>query len=340
MASRSKVRNDALPADQIEEILDDLEQQLERCKVLYEQHFLGIQKMPPHQLHKRIERVILQFTQQRISNTALRFRFNNLSQKYGAYNTYWMRTMRQIEQGTYTRHIARAHRRAQAQGLDTPDELLASLPKRLREKMMRDRERLAEREAKDAARKRKPSESQGPAMVRQAKPHFHELDAGDLDDMSAMFAEAEAAVAKPPPAPEPAGDDDDFDLEARFAAITSALPKAPPPKPPPKPPPIPRAPATSSMPSKEQLRARYQQPKPAAAPPPGMTEAQTRQLYNQYVQAQKMVGADTSKVSYDKLMRTLQKQAPAIMKQHNAKAVDFSVVVKDNTVVLKAKPKK
>ena len=48
----------------------------------------------------------------------------------------------------------------------------------------------------------------------------------------------------------------------------------------------------------------------------------------------------TDNVSYAKLLRTLNKQAPQIMKQHGAKAVEFNVVIKEDRVVLKAKPKK
>jgi hypothetical protein len=52
------------------------------------------------------------------------------------------------------------------------------------------------------------------------------------------------------------------------------------------------------------------------------------------------VGERTDNLSYDKLVSTLSKQAPAIMKQHNARGVEFNVVVKGDKVVLKAKPKK
>jgi len=64
--------------------------------------------------------------------------------------------------------------------------------------------------------------------------------------------------------------------------------------------------------------------------PPGMSEHDTR----------KLVGERTDNVSYNKLLRTLNKQAPQIMKQHGAKAVEFNVVIKEDRVVLKAKPKK
>ena len=64
------------------------------------------------------------------------------------------------------------------------------------------------------------------------------------------------------------------------------------------------------------------------------------QLYRRYVQARKVVGESVDNLSYEKLMNTLSKQAPAIMKQHQASGVEFNIVIKDNKVVLKAKPKK
>ena len=71
-----------------------------------------------------------------------------------------------------------------------------------------------------------------------------------------------------------------------------------------------------------------------------MTEDESRKLYSRYVQARKLVGERTDNLSYDRLMKTLNKQAPQIMKQHNASGVQFGIVIKGDKVVLKAKPKK
>jgi hypothetical protein len=73
--------------------------------------------------------------------------------------------------------------------------------------------------------------------------------------------------------------------------------------------------------------------------PPGMSEKQCRELHARYTKARELVG-DRSEVSYDKLLATLNKQAPAIMKEHGAKGVDFQVVVRGDKVILKAKPVK
>src|SRR5262245_42203009 len=83
----------------IEEQLELLDQQLDRLKVMYEQYFMGIQKMAPAQLHRDVERGIRELTQAQIRNTALRYRFTTISQKFGSYNTYWRRTMSEIENG-------------------------------------------------------------------------------------------------------------------------------------------------------------------------------------------------------------------------------------------------
>jgi hypothetical protein len=81
-------------------------------------------------------------------------------------------------------------------------------------------------------------------------------------------------------------------------------------------------------------------PTPSAASPiPGMSEADTRSLYARYIKAREVVGEKSDPMSYDKLLRTLSSQAPKILKEHKAAGVEFNVVIKDNKVVLKAKPK-
>ena len=74
-------------------------------------------------------------------------------------------------------------------------------------------------------------------------------------------------------------------------------------------------------------------------PPPGMTDADVNALYAKYVQAKEAVGEKAGPGAYSKLLKTISAQAPKIMQQYKAKGVDFSVVVKDNQVIIKAKPK-
>jgi hypothetical protein len=82
-------------------------------------------------------------------------------------------------------------------------------------------------------------------------------------------------------------------------------------------------------------------PAPAAPqkPPPGMTDADVNALYAKYVKAKEMVGEKIGPGEHNKLLKTINAQAPKIMEQYKAKGVDFSVVVKDNQVIIRAKPK-
>src|SRR5690349_11853471 len=113
---------------------------MERLKTLYEQYFLGMQKQAPSHIHSDIERRIRDLMQVQIRNTGLRYRFATIQQKFGSYNNYWRRTLRQIENGTYIRQLQKIGRRAAETGEEIPEEILAAMPKRMREQVKRDRE--------------------------------------------------------------------------------------------------------------------------------------------------------------------------------------------------------
>lgn len=431
---------------ELAEQLETVEKLLDRTKVLYEQYFMGIQKLPPSQLHRDIERKVRELTQRQIRNTSLRYRLTNVTQKFGVYNTYWRRTLRQIEQGTYVRDVARAQRRARRRGEDVPEEILAAMPKRMRDRVLRDRDLLAKRTEREGLDAEGASDSDG--TVRQQRPHAHQVDDAALNDdfdLDALFAnltsKAESAIdalsdttasapeppAKPPSPPAATGANGDepdestqpfrpierpskasrrpppevlspADLPRRKRArtaqpvadaapaptprepsrprkrastgspIPAALPRepsrprkraatAPPipaalPREPSRPrkraataPPIP--PAVPREPSRPRKRASTAPPVPpapgrsasGASLPPGMTEDKARSLYQRFLKARKQVGKSTD-VRYDDLVKTLNRQAPALMKQHKAKGVEFDVMVEDDKVILKAKPKR
>jgi hypothetical protein len=371
VALGSDIKRGQQTPEEVEETLEGLEKLIERTKVMYEQYFMGIQKMAPAQLHRDVERKVRELTQQQIRNTGLRFRFQTLSQKFGAYNTYWKRTLREIEQGRYVRDLVRVKRKAEQNGEDLPEELLAKLPKLVQDRIRRDRARLAERtqaERDDAA-------AAAPALAevsRAPRPAVHHIDESAAADASALFG------------------DDDLDMDNLFGALTSESLEPPPPSPRPAPPPPAKVEARPAPPAKVEAprpvtrpmdiiprsmpkmsapitrpvgavpppsppgaakpsavvpppipSAAQKPPAPPAAaappPPPGMSEAQARELHARYVKARQMVG-EKEPVAYDKLMATLGKQAPTIMKEHGAKGVEYQVVVRGEKVILKAKP--
>src|SRR5207302_6900442 len=109
----------------LEDVLSDLVIRMERVKVLYERYFMGIEKIEPLTLRKEIQRMMLTLQQEYIRNTGLRFKFNTMLQKWNIYLTYWNRILREIENGTYVRHLAKAQRAAAREGKELPPELLA-----------------------------------------------------------------------------------------------------------------------------------------------------------------------------------------------------------------------
>ncbi len=473
----------------IEELLDALDTTLDRVKVLYEQYFLGIQKQPPTSLHSDVERKLRELTQMQIRNTGLRYRFATLQQKFGSYNSYWRRTVRQIENGTYARNLSKVGRQAALSGQAIPEEILAAMPKRMREQVKRDREgALAIQRLRDKGAGAAPGDDEllladddPPALISEptelrrsavTAAGAHILKEDPEFNIDAYFTEVESEAATPPssaPLAEPAAPATPAGVRAaaigtgrkspasipppmppRRSTPTGAIPRLQPaaaatapvsggtaaparptpvparpplvpgasatparptpvpagapnaPRPPevrpagpgtpvqgatPRPPPVapsqvtrpnpiapgsstarpsgpvesmagpfPRAPEAGPRPAAPPVTRPAPPPsprptpppsprptpppaEPAMRPPPGMSEADVNALYAKYVKAKELVGQNAGPGSYGKLLKTINAQAPKIMEQYKAKGVDFSVVVKDNQVIIKAKPK-
>ena len=102
--------------------LSDAEVQLSRIKHLYEQWFQGIERIEPQIPRKQFDRALHELRKVKPRNTALRFRFQTLIQRYTTLQTYWRRIGRQIEEGTYRRDLLRARRRREASRAEREQE--------------------------------------------------------------------------------------------------------------------------------------------------------------------------------------------------------------------------
>lgn len=100
-----------MDATELEETLSELEQRVERLRALYEQYFMGIEKIEPAVLRKDVDRRFWILRRAQIRNTAMRFKLNTINQRYNTYQQYWQRNIREIEAGTYKRHVLRAEKR-------------------------------------------------------------------------------------------------------------------------------------------------------------------------------------------------------------------------------------
>ena len=115
----------------IEARLGEMEKKMDRLRSMYESYFMGMERIPPNTPRREMNRMILEMQQVVIGNSSLRFRFQSLSQKWVLQTTYWNRTMREIEAGTFRRDVARAQRHmAERGGAITEEEAIAlGIPK-------------------------------------------------------------------------------------------------------------------------------------------------------------------------------------------------------------------
>jgi hypothetical protein len=93
---------------EIDRELDDVESRIDRLRSLYEQYFLGIEKMEPSIPRRDVERKMTILRKEQIRNTAQRFKFQMLVQRYNTMQQHWARVTREIENGTYRRDVMRA----------------------------------------------------------------------------------------------------------------------------------------------------------------------------------------------------------------------------------------
>lgn len=100
---------------EFEELLSEVETRVDRLRALYENWFRGYEKLEPQTARKDVERRIYQLRKDLPRNTGLRFRYNTLFQRYTTMTSYWHRTAKQIEEGTYRLQLQRLRRKHERQ---------------------------------------------------------------------------------------------------------------------------------------------------------------------------------------------------------------------------------
>lgn len=206
----------------------------------YEQYFMGLERRAPALRHDALKRRLAKLRNAPLRNTVLKFRIGTLEQKLKTYERMWERTLKEIENGTYRRDLAKIRRKREA----------------------------------------------------------------------ARATEAQTSAAEPSP-------------QEAVTQVPHAAPLPPQST-------VPVRPGTPASPR-------------AAAPSPtsggAISEAKVKAIYDAYVTAKRRCQEDTSRLSLDAMATTLRKQVPELLKKHNAKEIDFKVVIKDGKAVLRAVPK-
>ncbi len=91
-----------------------VEGELAELRAAFDQYFLGVERMPPSKRHDALKRRMRDLKGQFIRQTSVRFRIDNLAQKLTTFERLWDRTLKEIEAGTYKRHLfkAKLHQKA------------------------------------------------------------------------------------------------------------------------------------------------------------------------------------------------------------------------------------
>ncbi len=95
-----------------------LEEEIHALKVAYEQYFLGLEKHLPSKEHADLKRKIFKLKGAFVRTTAIKFRINAVQQKFVTYERLWLKTLQEIENGTYTRDLKRLQRKSAAKAIE------------------------------------------------------------------------------------------------------------------------------------------------------------------------------------------------------------------------------
>lgn len=333
-----------------ERLIGDLELAVDRLRSLYEQYFMGIEKIEPTVVRKDVDRRIYVLRKEQIRNTALRFRFQMLLQRYNTYQSYWQRICRDIENGTYTRHVIRAQRRF---GIKRPSLRPPSAPPRST--------RSVEAELAELDREFAPAEmlADGDFELEEEPPTARR---------SPMRPPPVAPRTPPLPRPlPPPRSTPPLARTPRPPPLRTPRPMPPPtiplgaaarPLPPPSRPRVPPArasappargvppapnagvppasPSGASAPVQPVRRpvGTAVSPQAAQKPPAELPDERVRQLFTQYVETKRRQNESTAAVTYDAVARSL-RESSAKLRQKHGRPVDFEVVVKDGRAVLR-----
>ena len=298
------------PSD-VEKLIGDLEIAVDRLRSLYEQYFMGIEKLEPTVPRKDVDRRIYVLRKEQVRNTALRYRFQMLIQRYNTYQTHWQRICRDIENGTYKRHVIRAQRRfgikrrslRPPSGPPGPNRSLAA-------------------ELEELDREFAPAEM---------------LADGDVELDEEPAAPRRTPIRPPPVSPRPAARTPQPPPVRTPRPPPLRTPRPPPPGPPPAARPAAPPPAASraaaAAPPRRADGASGPSPQPAQKPG-DLPDDRVRQLYAQYVETKRRQHESTAAITYDAVARSL-RESSAKLRQKLGRPVDFEVVVKDGRAVLR-----
>ncbi|MFP2911544.1 hypothetical protein ACLESD_42265, partial [Pyxidicoccus sp. 3LFB2] len=113
-AANKQSQADSGSSENVLQECEALEAELASLRNLYEQYFMGLDRNPPTNTHAELKKRFLRLKSAFIRSTAAKFRVASIHNKYLTYERLWMRTLQEIEAGTYKRDLFKARRRAES----------------------------------------------------------------------------------------------------------------------------------------------------------------------------------------------------------------------------------
>lgn len=365
---------ETLAQGEIEALLNELEAKMARLRTIYEQYFLGIERMPPLTLRKDVFRIVQGFENIYIRNTAQKFRLRSLVQRFNSYKSYWGRIERQIEEGTYVRDVNRARRNQERhrQRSETDDDAIPMIELDFEIDAVDDIQvELEEMERAGAfdtvGRRRSPNEPRMPDDPQTAVQFSNARETISdeererrrqqrLEELRQQLSGGDAPSSSPSSlAPNPAASSDG-DRQAKLERLKNRLNREP-------------APSHSDIrgADMEQIRkiaamkAKIEAERQAAAssdnarprtiqrttgpqrvvqrPTVNAGDDDARKVYDKLIATKRQLNESTQGLSYEQVRSSMQAQRDQIRQSRGASDVEFQVVVKDGRAFLKPVPK-
>ncbi len=283
-------------------MLEQTERRLQRLRMLYEQYFQGLERLEPLNQKRDLDSTISVLRRNQPNNTAMRFKFSQVVQRYTTYNTYWRRITRQIEEGTYKRDVLRARRIA-----EQPKEADPDAPERP------DSYELDMDLDVDAALEAVLKKSEPPAEPAATKPN------GKSKEITPFAHPSDKPPLRSGPGP-----------VKSFPPPAGARPRGAPPPVPPK-----AAGASGKRPAPPPVPGGKRPPPPPPGGGGGMSDAQIRQIHERYVAARRKNNERVDNVKAEQIAKSVQAMMPKLQKKHVGKKIDFEVVLRNGKVALK-----
>lgn len=311
-----------LDPGEVETLINELETKMSRLRAIYEQYFMGIERMPPHTLRKDVVRLVHRLEGIHIRNTATKFKVRSLIQRFNSYKAYWSRVERQIEEGTYVRDIRRAERnrdRRRGRQEGSPENGQPA-DDGVIEIDFEDVVDLKELEVELVA-----LEKQGAFDGRANEPRVPDRSSSPGDDAARKqkkLAEIAGALGL-----------SDADVSASQPAAT---------RPATQPQSTPRTPATSVGARRDKLadiKQRLERRTGATSGGGGGGgDDDARRVFDQLIEAKRRCNEPTDKISYESVAKSIRKQRDHL-KESRGSDVEFKVVIKDGRAFIKPETK-